>query len=419
MKIAIVGGAASGVISAIALMRELKEEADLTFYEPSDRLGSGLAFGTSKLSHLLNVPTSRMSALADQSEDFTNWLKENSPEALESLHFPFVPRVLYHQYLQFALVRAERESGRKIKWIRSKVNEIEPGAGGWILNSDPAQVDTFSAVLVCTGYRSMIDSAFMGVEPSAGNLVFDAYSDLPTPDPERPIALAGAGLSAIDHWRHLRHAGFRGKFYFISRRGLLPLAHSRGTTVPTVNVESLDFSSVRGLFRGARLLQSEQDLEWLALADSLRPRVQRIWSGWDQRSRSSFLRHVKPYWELIRHRVPATVFEELQSEIKSGQVEVHRARISSVKSSHKGLCVSARNADGSLELDVSFLINATGARVESQFLHVTGPRIYRIGPAAKAEQWEITAIPEIARQTATVAAEIRSSPMLVPVHTEL
>jgi uncharacterized NAD(P)/FAD-binding protein YdhS len=265
----------------------------------------------------------------------------------------------------------------------------------------------------------MIDSAFMGVEPSARSLVFDAYSELPPPDPERPIALVGAGLSAIDHWLHLRHAGFRGKFHFISRRGLLPLAHSRGATGPVADLDSLDSSSVRSLFRGARLLQSEQDLEWLALADSLRPRVQRIWSGWDQRSRNSFLRHVKPYWELIRHRVPATVFEELQSEIKSGLVEVHRARMSSVKSNQRGLCVSARTADGSLELDVSFLINATGARVESQFLHVTGPRIYRIGPAAKAEQWEITAIPEITRQTATVAAEIRSSLMVVPVHREL
>ena len=78
-KIAVVGGGASGVITAINLVRAMHHQAEIIIIERRSNLGRGLAYSTSDPSHLLNVRVENMSAFPDDHEHFLCWLKLNGP----------------------------------------------------------------------------------------------------------------------------------------------------------------------------------------------------------------------------------------------------------------------------------------------------------------------------------------------------
>ena len=65
----IVGGGASGVMTAIGIARS-NPHAHITIAEPRSLLGEGLAYSTRDSVHRLNVPTDKMSAIAELPEDF-------------------------------------------------------------------------------------------------------------------------------------------------------------------------------------------------------------------------------------------------------------------------------------------------------------------------------------------------------------
>src|SRR4051812_5656187 len=70
--VAIIGGGASGTLMALALTRH-RTDVRVTLIEPS-RAGAGLAYGTSRAEHCLNVLPRRLSAFPDEPDDFAEWL---------------------------------------------------------------------------------------------------------------------------------------------------------------------------------------------------------------------------------------------------------------------------------------------------------------------------------------------------------
>ena len=67
MRIAIIGGGASGALTALHLARGLPVgSAEIIVIEPAEEIGRGLAYSTDDPGHLLNVRAANMSAFADQ-----------------------------------------------------------------------------------------------------------------------------------------------------------------------------------------------------------------------------------------------------------------------------------------------------------------------------------------------------------------
>jgi uncharacterized NAD(P)/FAD-binding protein YdhS len=83
MRMAIVGGGASGVLSAVHLARcwTGSSRPEVILYDGSARVARGAAYSTGDPRHLLNVPASRMSALADDPSHFVRWLGRHDPAA--------------------------------------------------------------------------------------------------------------------------------------------------------------------------------------------------------------------------------------------------------------------------------------------------------------------------------------------------
>ena len=73
-RILIVGGGASGVLTAAHLLRQTRVSLAVTLVERSRELGAGIAYGTSHPDHLLNVRAANMSAFPDDPGHFWRWV---------------------------------------------------------------------------------------------------------------------------------------------------------------------------------------------------------------------------------------------------------------------------------------------------------------------------------------------------------
>jgi uncharacterized NAD(P)/FAD-binding protein YdhS len=158
------------------------------------------------------------------------------------------------------------------------------------------------------------------------------------------------------------------------------------------------------------------------------------------------MRHLRPYWEIHRHRTPVQVHCRIEAMRSSGQLKVLRGRLSGAFTDTSGeinVTVLVGNPARESTLRAVRLINCTGpqndprrlsdplvrrilsdgiGRPDPLFLGLetgsngtliaadgsTWQNIFAIGPTRKGTFWETTAIPEIRRQAAEVAREILS-----------
>ena len=101
--VAIVGGGASGLLTAFQLLASSADtDLSVTVHEESGVLGRGVAYGTSDPRHLLNVRARHMSAYADVPSALLDWALRSGrdPDPLG-----FLPRTEYAHYLQDTLAR--------------------------------------------------------------------------------------------------------------------------------------------------------------------------------------------------------------------------------------------------------------------------------------------------------------------------
>jgi len=104
MRIAVVGGGATGALAALHLARvsgKPASEIDISVIEPAAEIGRGLAYTTNDPRHLLNVRVANMSAFADEPDHLFRWLEREV--VVRGINCPtpfcFIPRSLYGAYL--------------------------------------------------------------------------------------------------------------------------------------------------------------------------------------------------------------------------------------------------------------------------------------------------------------------------------
>src|ERR1700754_1538682 len=97
--VAIVGGGASGTLSALHLLRA-STDPDLRivlFEADTRRRHLGVAYGTTDERHLLNLRALAMSAFPDQPDHFANWARRAGRGWKPT---DFLPRTVYGNYLR-------------------------------------------------------------------------------------------------------------------------------------------------------------------------------------------------------------------------------------------------------------------------------------------------------------------------------
>ena len=129
-RAAVIGGGLSGTLQAIHLLREGAERVLLI--ERGRAPGRGVAYGTDRPEHLLNVPARRMSAFPDDPDHFVRWFAARGGGTAED----FAPRMLYGDYVVELLEKA----GDRIEVIRGEAVAVDRGrvslGGGHAIEAD-------------------------------------------------------------------------------------------------------------------------------------------------------------------------------------------------------------------------------------------------------------------------------------------
>jgi uncharacterized NAD(P)/FAD-binding protein YdhS len=123
--------------------------------------------------------------------------------------------------------------------------------------------------------------------------------------------------------------------------------------------------SIRGLLRAARDLARNTEAsgsDWREVVNAIRELAPEIWRGLDESQRRRFLRHVRPYWDVHRHRLPPSTYQRLAELRQSGRLKVHAGRIVEARpwGDHLRVVWRPRGTEQLAHLRVDWMLNCTG-----------------------------------------------------------
>jgi len=440
--IAIIGGGFSGAMLAVQLLNKAGGAIDLVLIEPGLSPGRGLAYGTQFDGHLLNVQARGMSAYPDLPDHFVEWAKSNYSSSTNA--DDFLPRRLYGQYIVSQLHEASASNPGQLHSIRDEAVSVSHAGGVARVRLRNGKEITADKVILALGDFPPRHLRVFGEAPQSSRFISNPWSSNRALDENRArsVLLIGTGLTGIDKAVELRARGFKGTIHILSRHGLLPQSHkaiapfspSWGDRFP---------QTARGLLRLIRLhvkAASALGSDWRSVIDALRPFTHEIWRALPRAERRRFLRHLRTYWEVHRHRIAVQIAEQLAAQIQSGQVHMHAGRITEVRenSSDVDLTYCDRKSGQTERLRVDLVFNCTGPdadcrRVPSPLLSDLMDKglarpdelslgldvsddgalldtqdrpsnfLFALGSLRKGNLWETIAVPEIRGQVAQLA----------------
>ncbi len=467
--VVLVGSGFSGTLVAVHLLRHrgARPPRIVLIERNPGRRARGVAYGTRRHAHLLNVPVAKMSAFPDMPEHFHEWARRREPDTPPTA---FLPRMSYGDYLREVLDEAEAAAsatanddgnGARLERIDDEAIDVEPRSeqppggrvvlrSGRIIDADrvvfafgnfpPADPPVAAGAAVYANTRYVRDPWVRGA--------LDAFT------PDEPVLLIGTGLTMLDVVLALRERGHRARLHALSRHGLLPQTHyavaplaAAPDWTPTASSGLLLRELVRRVRDEVRHAAATK-ADWRAVIDSLRAHTPSWWRALPEAERRRFLRHVRHFWDAHRHRVAPQVADVVGDLIASGQLNVHAGRITKYRVDTSGIEVHWRRrgdtnaAESSLR--VARIVNCTGPNTNLEALReplldalrargllrpdslalgcetandgalvgadgTTSATLYTLGSWRRPLLWETTAVPEIRAQAAALAAALLAS----------
>jgi uncharacterized NAD(P)/FAD-binding protein YdhS len=448
--IAVIGAGFSGTIATLQLLRRLPEDQPVLLCERSADFARGVAYSTGENEHLLNVRAANMSAISDERLHFEEWLKHRAAAAggkLDGLYDTeaglFASRGLYGQYLRSILDHAMRQTAghAQLRLLPDEITDVEPAdGGGFTLICASGQRLEVAGVVLAVGNLPSAE----GEDPRICSNAWDpkAWREL---DPNRPLMIVGTGLTMVDLVIGLRRRGYPGTIFALSRGGMLPMRHTATAAWPTPMLTIAEERSLPLLMARLRAeieAAAEQGVDWRAVIDSMRPITASLWVRFSIDERRRFLRHVRRYWDVHRHRMAPPHADLIHAMIADGTLRIVAGRIGSMEKGPNCVRVTyaPRTGGPAKVLDVQRVIKASGlehisktrdplmqrlldrglVRMDAQGmgLDVTdglnvlradgepAPRIWALGPIVRGVFWECVAVPDIRVQASHLAVSV-------------
>ena len=320
MRIAIVGGGATGALVAVHIARRLAGRgADIVVIESGDEVGRGIAYATPDPRHLLNVRVANMSAFPDAPDHLHDWLRLHEPPRART-RFCFLPRSVYGDYICDLFRQTLADGAARV--VKAQAIDLAE-------NEDQA------TVTLDTGERIAADHVILATGHDAKPAVEGIPADPPWTDgslaglaPDAPLLIVGTGLTMVDMALSLERRGHRGRIVALSRRGLLPSAH-RDAIPRVLRREEVPFkseiSALLGWLRRLAARYEKDGADWRSAIDALRPYNQQLWRSMAPEQKRRFLRHARVYWDVHRHRMAPEIERALAALLQSGRLSVSRA----------------------------------------------------------------------------------------------
>lgn len=428
--VAIIGGGYSGTMLAVRLA---ERGLASVLIDPSARPGRGVAYGTGEDCHLLNVRSARMSARAGDPDHFVRWLQIHAPELADP--DGFAPRRLFGTYIEHQLARAP--AGR-ITHVRGTASAISPDG----ISVGDQHIDADHVVLA-TGNPTP-DGA--GAAPDV-RVIVDPWAPgaLDNIQPADKVFLLGTGLTMIDMVLALSQRGWRGAALAVSRRGLLPRPHDDAQ--PEVQPGAPADGHLSARLRQARARAGQ--IGWGTMMDELRPLNADLWRGLSAAQRARFLRHLRPWWDVHRHRIAPAIWERFgRADVRVASGRLVSIEVDNDAPNDAGLAIRWRprgEAAGTLWRG-QWMIDCTGpgfdpARSSDPLVRslierglarpaplglgldvtpegavigadgIASARLWALGPPARAALWETVAVPDIRERIEALVETLAETPV--------
>ncbi len=444
MRITIIGAGFSGGTLATLLASENGQSTEVCLIGVEDTFARGVAYGETRPEHVLNVRAGHLGADPDNPGEFADWLNLGK-QGREG----FLPRLAYGEYLMDRLQKA-KERANNLTLLRQEAIAINRLGNGFRVHLDDGSYFTSDQVVLALG--ALPPQRLIGIGPRLARhrryIAWPWQDDaLDQIDSQARVLIVGTGLTMADVAVSLARRSHRGHIVAISRHGLLPQSHTPapGATIelPPSVYQALRKHDIRQLVAAIRSL-SHVLPDWRGAIDALRPHTQMFWRGLPPQDRARFLRHVRSYWEVARHRLAPEVGELLSGLQASGQLKVRAARLlrAGLRANSAEVLIRERGNERSHVEQYDYVIRATGldtdilrtthplashlreaglisadalglgvnATDDFEVLDQHGDRIpglYCIGPLLRGQLWEITAVPELRTAAKVLSQRLR------------
>lgn len=449
-EVVIVGGGFSGAMVAVHTLR-LDPSARVTLIDREGRFARGVAYSTTCLAHLLNVHTARMSAFPDDPEHLLRWVRVHHDANIAP--DSFIPRAHYGEYLRSILEEAQSAEPSRIRLLRDSVALIEHSQRPRVYLKENGTIEA-DAVVLALGHSLPRDPwVSEGADfYSSPRYIRDAWSDAASQiqNSREDVLIIGSGLTMYDIALSLIDRGHQGTIHAVSRRALLPRVHAdrplnlTGGPSPSIWLEPP--TTARELLRRVRrVIDTSPSIDWRAVIDSIRPVTAAVWKSLPERERTRFLSHVRPFWEVHRHRAAVQIDRRIQQLIDDETLVLHRGPVRAWKQTSDGVIVelpgrtlrvghviNCTGPDSDVERSNNPLVrtlleqglikrDAHGLGVETAdngaVIDAQGQAsswLYTLGTWRKPALWESVAVPELRAQALELAKTIARQPQAVP-----
>jgi uncharacterized NAD(P)/FAD-binding protein YdhS len=180
--------------------------------------------------------------------------------------------------------------------------------------------------------------------------------------------------------------------------------------------------------------------DWRSTIDSLRPHTQELWKRMSLDQRSRFLRHARPWWNVVRHRMAPQIADLIENLIAEGRLRIVAAYIVDAKREGDQITASLflRGEHKTETIKVASILECVGLPDDPRYsanpvivsLYAAGQirsgplgigldldnncaaidaegsvstRLFAIGPLTRGVFWESIALPDIRNQCASLA----------------
>jgi uncharacterized NAD(P)/FAD-binding protein YdhS len=379
LRIVVVGGGFTGIAFIIHAIRasmgdqtrepasegaspftsERQRRFDFALVEPAAELGRGIAYGTADPLHRINVPSDRMSLLADDAGHATRWLIDHEcldPGSTDTQGHHYVSRECYGAYVAATLRDTLAAAGEHVRFThwRASATAIRAAGVGYEVVLDTGAALDADRVALCFGHAApsppcAVDDATLRSPALIANAWGPgAFERIPR---NASVLLVGTGLTMADVAVSLLGRDHRGPITAISRRGLLAQPHGIFSDTADFLADGPPPATARALLRmlRKRIARDEAQLGWQPAVDALRFDMHAIWRALPSREQRRAVRRLLSFWDVHRFRVAPQIHGTLKQAVATGRIVVESSGIACIEHTAGGLRATLRRPGGTLE----------------------------------------------------------------------
>ena len=361
-RVAVIGGGYAGAAFAVHLSRQAHAPVDIVVVEPRHQVGGGLAYSTPDPHHRLNAPDVIHPLYEDDEEHFRRWLEDTGrlaadPDAWYSDGRLYPRRGDFGAYVaaEFAAHRASNPSGSSLEHRRDRAVGIQRRRNGVRLALAGGDTIVADQCVIALGQ----EQAPFHLPGDAGDrLIGDPFAPgaLAAIPRDAAVLVVGTGLTAADAVASLVGQGHTGPITCLSRRGLRPKDQNPGAAGQTIwertAVQPPTFVRRHGvptnIVELARIVRADardrmaRGETWHGAIDDVRDAAGELWRGLPVGDKRRFVRHLKPYYDVHRFRIPPQTRDIVRRAEERGQLRFECGRIVGAEAVAETVAVTIR-----------------------------------------------------------------------------